>query len=99
MSGFLESPSIAEAIIAGELAVAAFFGGALALRQFRQRNRIKETIEQYGFEPRMMARTTPEWCSRQTVRTVLRRTGHLEEYKQLCEERKDRAKLGWLPHF
>lgn len=72
-------------------------GGLFVARQFKLRRKIESKIEE-GFDEDFFRRTTPEWCARQTVRTVLRKTMHLPAYEEICSEQKPTSNLTWLPH-
>ena len=96
---FADSPEIGDVVGMGVEAYGTVIGGLLVAAQLRLRERVEEVLSESGFEEEYFRKTTIYWCGRQTVRTVLRKTPHLERYKQICEEQKDTAKLRWLPHF
>jgi hypothetical protein len=79
--------------------VAAPMEGVLIERQLHLRDRLEHNIETHGYSDRLMAPTTDEWCARQTARVVSENHGMLEQYKALCEQRSETARLLWLPHI
>ena len=74
-------------------------GGALIRRQISLKQRLEDSIERHGYEERIFAQTTDEWCTRQTARVVAEDNGVLDQYKELCEQRTSTAQLAFLPHI
>lgn len=100
MANLVTHPSVTEATATAltplPFALAASY---FITRQLRLQKRVKKNIAERGFDERFFEFTTHEWCARQTVRTTLRNTEFIEEYKALCERHKDSAELSWLPHL
>lgn len=70
----------------------------LAKNKIELRDRLELTLEEYGFDDRVMGRTTKQYCTRQAARVACQNTGFIEEYDVLCDERSDDAEFTWLPH-
>lgn len=75
------------------------FGKRLVKRQQSLYTRLENSVAQNGYDERVFAVTTNEWCNRQTARVVCEAAGVLPEYEQLCEARKATAELTYLPHL
>ncbi len=80
-------------------ALFAMYGLWMTSRQIKLRNKIEKHIARFGYEDRVMAATTSEWCARQTVMVVLEDSPEITaRYAQLCQERSEEAQLKMLPH-
>lgn len=91
---------------ATSLAAASLCIGALVVarcnlveRQLNLKERLKGSIEREGFNDRILAPTTDEWCNRQAARVACEKFDMLAEYVELCDSRADTAKLTFIPHI
>lgn len=75
------------------------FGSRLIKRQQSLYRRLEASLAQDGYNERIFAVTTDEWCNRQTARIVCEAAGVLPEYEELCEARRDTAALTHIPHL
>lgn len=83
----------------GLVAAYAFSGGRLVKRQHALHDRLESSIERHGYDERVFAVTTDEWCNRQTARVVCEAAGVLPQYEQLCNERQETATHAYVPHI
>jgi len=86
-------------LLAPSSCITVVMGALLIRRQLRLKHRLEDNIEKRGFSVREFALTTDEWCGRQTAQVVCRNADVLPEYKQLCKERSETARLKWLPNI
>lgn len=68
-------------------------------RQATLRQHMKKVIQEDGYSDEIFENHVREWCVRQNTRTVLRRTGNLEEFDALCKSKPEDVEIQWLPHF
>jgi hypothetical protein len=96
-----DSP-FAKAAALGMIAISALggtMGAKLVGEQLELKERLEGIMDRRGYNDRIMAERTDEWCDRQTARVVCEKYDVLDQYEQLCEERKESAKFSWVPHI
>lgn len=81
------------------MAVNTVLGRGLIKKQRSLHRRLETSVAQNGYDERIFATTTDEWCSRQTARLVCEAAGVLPQYEALCEERRQTAALTHIPHL
>lgn len=91
--------SLTVEIAAAGLAFSTLFGAKLIKNQQALYQRLEASIERTGYNDRIFALTTDEWCSRQTARIVCEAAGVLPQYEQLCDERQETAAYTYVPHI
>lgn len=61
------------------------------------RERLEDKISRIGFEPRLLAKTTGEWCTRQAAVVACEKFDKKSEYALLVK--KENGSFSWLPHI
>lgn len=84
---------------AGFTAALALRGIYLTSRSFKLRDRLENSLATNGFNDRIFATTTPDWCTRQTALVACEQFDKASDYQALCEQYEDQSKFTSIPQI
>jgi hypothetical protein len=95
----IHRPDLWNASFSVGFAILAAKSAGLVNHHLRLRDRIESNVARRSFDERFFEPLTDEWCVRQTVNVALEDTGFADQFRELCDRRRETAEFSEIPHF